>query len=72
MLPSMLSARWVLQRMGTGSDSWYMTAGHTDCGERHDRLSVASSETTRVDTCAAVGSSGVGVSDCLFVAMREK
>ena len=72
MLPSMLSARWVLQRMGKGSDSWYMSAGHNDCGERHDRLSVASSETTRVDISAAVGSSDVGVSDFLFVAMREK
>ena len=47
MLPSMLSARWVLQSMGKGSDSWYMSAGHNDREERHDRLSGASSESCR-------------------------
>ena len=62
MLPSILSARWVLQGMGKGSDSWCL----------QDRLSVVFGETARVDTSAAVGSSGVGVSYCFFVAMREK
>ena len=66
----MLSARWVLQTMVNGSDSWCLSGRHGECSERtrgalsagrHGHLSVPASDTARVDTAAVVGSSSVGV-----------
>ena len=71
MLPSMLSARSVLQTMVNGSGSWCMPGAHDGWSEeareglgaeRHHHLSVAASDTARVDTAAAVHGSGVAVS----------
>ena len=71
MLPSMLSARPVLQKMANGSDSWCMPGGHEEwsegmrgalSAERHDHVSLAASDTARVDNAAAVDGSGGGVS----------
>ena len=71
MLPRILSARSVLQTMVNGSDSWCMPGGHDEwsegtrgalSAERHDHLSLAASDTARVDNAAAVDGSGVGVS----------
>ena len=71
MLLRMLSARSVLQTMVNGSGSWCMPGRHDEwsegtrgalSAERHDHLSLAASDTARVDNAAAVDGSGGGVS----------
>ena len=71
MLPSTLFVRSFLQTMVNSSGSWCMPGGHDAwaagirgalSAERHDHLSVAASNTARVDNAAAVDGSGVGVS----------
>ena len=71
ILLRMLSARSVLQTMVNGSGSWCMPGGHDEwsegtrgalSAERHDHLSLAASDTARVDNAAAVDGSGGGVS----------
>ena len=71
ILLRMLSARSVLQTMVNDSGSWCMPGAHDGWSEeargglgaeRHDHLSVAASDSARVDTAAAVHGSGVVVS----------
>ena len=64
ILLRILCARSVLQTMVNGSahDGWSEEAREGLGAERHHHLSVAASDTARVDTAAVVHGSGVGVS----------